>query len=298
MHDSLEPFMSFSVMDEHDTDMILNDILDFTSTFDNSDGSKNDYLFGFAPSLEVLPVGTFSEPGDTYAPTSLPQSQPKKPTAITSPEVGEKDTDSSCICLAQVLRLMKQLFPRPSSSFAPSAAKVGDSNAHDPSVSVIIERNRDSIDAIGAILACSCSTDANMLAVTAHIVFKVLGWYAIVARGTSSSRDNGGDIDNSSCGSSSGGYPGNSAGRLTTAASLPYQGADHNSCRMAAQLVLRELYRVQRLVTELAVKLKAMSQDATELLPFSGTILDSLGADLKNKLKILSLEIVQSLRNN
>lgn len=79
------------------------------------------------------------------------------------------------------------------------------------------------------------------------------------------------------------------------------------SDRMAAQLVLSEMHRVQGLVRELGAKLKAESTEEPtseqagtgveqSLLPFSGVILNLLGADLRKRLKELSVEIVGSLR--
>jgi hypothetical protein len=101
-----------------------------------------------------------------------------------------------------------------------------------------------------------------------------------------------------------------------------------DSGRMAAQLVLSELHRVQRVVSRLVTKMKALrlavdggihgkaeeDADATPrallggldlglrggdeggpTLPYSGLILDQLGVDMKQKLRTLSIGIVKGL---
>lgn len=102
-----------------------------------------------------------------------------------------------------------------------------------------------------------------------------------------------------------------------------------DSGRMAAQLVLSELHRVQRVVSQLIAKMKALrlavdggssigraeeDADATPrallgglglglvggdeggpVLPYSGMILEQLGADMKQKLRTLSIGIVKGL---
>lgn len=86
-----------------------------------------------------------------------------------------------------------------------------------------------------------------------------------------------------------------------------------DSARMAAQLVLSELHRVQRLVNQLSAKLKIQvarnsgveakgsnasfdSPDSELTLPFSTEMLSRLEIDLRRRLKALSLEIVEGLK--
>ena len=84
---------------------------------------------------------------------------------------------------------------------------------------------------------------------------------------------------------------------------------------MAAQLVLSELHRVQRLLNLLSQRLKGQpigsstvgtpnsaldGQDtpleAESPLPFSSKMLDQLETDMRNRLRALSLEIIDVLR--
>lgn len=85
---------------------------------------------------------------------------------------------------------------------------------------------------------------------------------------------------------------------------------------MAAQLVLSELHRVQRLINRLSEKLKvkvscegletpnsaASGQIARTFsnptLPFSPAMLDHLDTDLRRRLRALSLDIVETLRRD
>ncbi|KAK4234122.1 aflatoxin regulatory protein-domain-containing protein [Achaetomium macrosporum] len=89
-----------------------------------------------------------------------------------------------------------------------------------------------------------------------------------------------------------------------------------DSQRMIAQLVLSELHHVQRLVNQLSVKLTAQaaqtsngggdravpgaalqSGEAEAMVPFPGAILDLLATELRKRLKALSIQIVEGLRN-
>jgi hypothetical protein len=96
------------------------------------------------------------------------------------------------------------------------------------------------------------------------------------------------------------------------------EGEDSESQRMAAQLVLSKLHRMQRLVNQLSLKLKdqvkkeqreaessvddpsrflaGMEAGEEGALPLSGSILDELAGDLRRRLRTLSLEVVDQLR--
>jgi hypothetical protein len=180
-------------------------------------------------------------------------------------------TGSHCSCLAQALELMRQLFPH-TSTFCTTSEKSGGGGGGDvvllPTVPVFVERNRHTVEAVSVMLACPCSQDAHLLAIMAHIVFKVLGWYAVAARRTPSvtpttgpsNKDNGSVSISSDSNNNSGGQS-SSTRRSSTAISSSYleqvswqaervgryrlDGDD--SGRMAAQLVPSELHRVQSL---------------------------------------------------
>lgn len=95
-----------------------------------------------------------------------------------------------------------------------------------------------------------------------------------------------------------------------------YHLGGKDSDRMAAQLVLSELHRVQRLINRLSEKLKGKEPSegvetpnslasgqiprafSSPALPFSPAMLDHLGTDLRRRLRTLSLDIVETLRSD
>ena len=308
--------------DAFNADVLLSDTLD--NDIFLSDVAPSSFALSHGP----LPNGNPSRLSDTIQVTSSPKTPVNKPANHLSSDGDQDAKDAPCSCFAQALGLMKQLFPHPSIYCTTS----GENGEKDllllPTVPVVIERNRRTVTAISAMLACPCSHDVHLLAIMAHIVFKVLGWYAVAARKTPStpppsltainpsSKDDGSISISSDVSSTSG-----SRSSLSNSSSYLeqvcwqaemvgcYRLDGDDSGRMAAQLVLSELHRVQSLVRELAARLQAQSStdrssgsagSITEqpLLPFSGTILDLLGVDLRKRLKELSVEIVGSLRND
>jgi len=154
------------------TPTILSDALDFGSS--SSDGISS----SLALSPGALLKENLSGLGNSIniAPSSeLPAN---KPTSLVSPGGDQVMTDSHCSCLAQALGVMRQLFPHPSTFCTTSGTSGGDDLLLLPTVPVVIERNRHTVEAVSAMLACPCSQDVHLLAVMVHIVFKVLGWYA------------------------------------------------------------------------------------------------------------------------
>lgn len=318
---SLMPFMTAT---SSDADSLLSDALDFGG------GSSSD---GISSNLVLTPGAllndNFSGLSNTAHTACSSESPVNKSTSSVSSGGDQIMTDSRCSCLAQALELMRQLFPHPSAYCTTSGTSGGDDTLLLPTVPVVIERNKQTVKAVSAMLACSCSQDVHLLAIMAHIVFKVLGWYAVAARRTqrtppspSVTGTNTINSNNSSNSSNSSGGRCSSTRRSSTATSSSYveqvcwqadkvgryrlDGDD--SGRMAAQLVLSELHLVQSLVRELAVKLKAQNNTEPQSTsagriadqspsPFSGAVLDLLGIDLRKRLKELSVDIVRSLRN-
>lgn len=226
---------------------------------------------------------------------------------------GFRAAEPPCSCLVQALGFMTQLFPSPSSSDCMTRATQGlDQTTAIPTIQATIARNEATIEAVSAMLNCpSCSQNGYLLAVISLIIFRVLGWYAIIAHQTHSPH--------------SGSPPGltrpPSPPQLvlenpTVLGSYRLDGAD--SPRMAAQLVLNELHRVRRLVDQLSSKLKEQAQadkngigrgepaadtpegmvdsDYQMTLPLSPMMYDQLDVDLKKRLKALSCKMIDRLR--
>ncbi|KAJ5448546.1 Aflatoxin biosynthesis regulatory protein [Penicillium cf. griseofulvum] len=181
-------------------------------------------------------------------------------TAITSPD------NSSCSCLVKALELFRQLLPPYSATCT---------RAHSPrdqglTTECIVATNAKTVDAITHMLHCLCAHDGFLLVMVFMAAFKVMNWYAAAARGLSldSQRD---DV---------------SAGLLT-----------EDPGRLTAQSVLSELHRVQKLVNALSAKLKRyQTEENMGDRPFSSTVLHQLELDLRQRLRELSLEIVDILR--
>lgn len=321
-HDSL----TFSVAEGLDADMTFDDTFDFGSNLDNTSCS-NEMSFSLTLSPgdlleEYLWTGVDNTIFVAPPPSSDVPANTPKPSSLVNPNNDQvtTDKDSHCNCLAHALVLMRQLFFYPSTTCTRSGTeKSGGNDPLLPTVPVIIERNRHTTEGVSAMLECPCSQDVHLLAVMAHIVFKALWWYAVAARNTpttnTSSKDDG-SIDLDYCGSrrSSSARPSTAASSTPSERVGSYRLDGDDSGRMAAQLVLSELHRVQRLVRKLTATLKAqvVAQNSTEVpdssrgniavqqpfLSLSGAILDLLGVDLTRQLKVLSVEIIKSLRND
>lgn len=221
-----------------------------------------------------------------------------------------RTNDLSCICLARALGLLNQLFPTHSSACKASSAMDIHEASPAPTIQAVISKNEETVEAVSAMLQCSCSQDGYLLTILSLVVFKVLSWYAAAARKTrSSSGDHGKQMNNDQEGHQS--HSEHVLLDPTTIGKYSLEGED--SARMAAQLVLSELHRVQRLVNQLSIKFKLLEAKDCKLtdvqnhvsdectngktgLPLSKPVLDMLGEDMRKRLKSLSLEIVEALR--
>lgn len=135
------------------------------------------------------------------------------------------------------------------------------------------------------------------------IVFKVIGWYASVARDTPRAKvHDGNPSPRSQC----------FRDRMSVDSDMADAEEDDYG-RRAGQVVLSELHCVQRLVNQLSRRLKddsvrygtgslmggkvQQSPDASRCAaPFSPAMLDQLEMDLRKGLRNLSSEIVNMLR--
>jgi hypothetical protein len=178
-----------------------------------------------------------------------------------------------------------------------------------PTIREVIALNETTIEAVGAMLDCGsgCARDSYLLVLMALIVFKVLGWYAAAATRCGVAAAD----DSLAC---AGSHSEMAVGGPESPVVTSYALDDEDAARMAAQSVLSELHRVQRLVNRLSVRLQGTTssdgpvaaakegpgRDYEETSraegPFSAIIPDQLGLDLRKRLKALSLGIVEKLR--
>lgn len=211
---------------------------------------------------------------------------------------------STCGCLTQSLDLLKTFSVDPASrtSLAVSFASMTGAFTYGSSSSVLSE-NKQSIEAISKRLACpSCADDTFLLAVLSITILKILERYAFAAQAQYSSAN----ISELGIQRESGSA--NSKDNRT-------QSTPHIRAQKAAQLVLSELHRVQRLVNQLSQKLRhskdgqirsegpdmepwALERDheGGPSTPFSSTTLGHIESDVRKGLSKLSSEIIGTLR--
>lgn len=173
----------------------------------------------------------------------------------------------------------------------------------------VISENEGIVASMDNILQCHCSSDAYVLVILSLVVFKILGRYG---RAVKAAPGVAKDI-------SQPGSPYRLHRSTSVASSNCAEGEDCS--RVAAQLVLGELHHALRLVNELSSRfnqhriggkrsLSAGSSSSSSsssvdmdvvmgdesATPFSPTMLDQLEADLRQRLRSVSLTIIGMLR--
>ena len=221
-------------------------------------------------------------------------------------------------CLTVAVEILTQLFPNAPTACTLSGSQVGTRKV--PTTESVISENKQNIGAISSMLDCPCSQDEYLLAIISLIVFKLMAWYAAAA-GDKSLMDNGVSKSNSLVAHPERPSPsafGEHVLHLPTTIG-DYCVDGHDRSRMAAQLVLSELHRVQRLVNLLSKRLESIrlrngslsspssassccadSGDAlgieTRASSLSASTFDQLEADLRKRLRTVSSETIDILR--
>jgi Aflatoxin regulatory protein len=187
----------------------------------------------------------------------------------------------------------------------------------DDLIQTVLTKNKQSIEAVNSMLACSCAEDGFLLTILSMIVLKMLGAYAAAARAqlhvAGAETGEPTILTNSIIFSDN-----DQLRRLSSSYDAPSD--ENGSERMAAQLVLGELHRVQRLVNQLSPRLQgaleereresrseqdlwshqrvmAESEPVT-MAPFSASTLDQVESDLRKSLSNLSAGIISRLRQS
>lgn len=187
------------------------------------------------------------------------------------------------------------------------------------SIHTVILENKQSMEAISNKVACSsCADDSFLLTVLSMIILKILERYAAVVQAQPyKTGNNRGEVEIPLRLPISIIYSGDDWIRAT---SHDYNGpyANCGTWREAAQLVLSELHRAQRLINQLSPKLKGPkereSQNMTPNLRYWGrarsigdgdrmpvtsmlaSTLDQMERDVRKSLSTLSAEIINGLR--
>ncbi|KAJ5952327.1 aflatoxin regulatory protein-domain-containing protein [Penicillium vulpinum] len=181
-------------------------------------------------------------------------------------------------CLMQALELLK-----PSSSKAPASPVTEDITTSNDivqgcyaSAQTVVMENKQTIEAVSNMLQCSCTEDGYILVMLSMIVFQVLRRYAAVAQ--------------------------NQSGGVTQAGGSSSTN-DQSVQRMAAQLILSELHRVQQLVNQLSPRLNPEGAAGAERKAaktikesFSPTTLTQIEIDLRKCITTVSSVVINMLR--
>lgn len=129
-----------------------------------------------------------------------------------------------------------------------------------PLTQLILAKNKQTIQAMLALVNCNnCRDDKLLIVVALLITMKMLSWYASAAAltggpgvGTSNAMD---------------GVP-MTSGHGSPVLATPTATGRHQPChRQAKQQVLRELHSVQRLITSLSARLKGLNPHPADSLP-------------------------------
>ncbi|KAL3470934.1 aflatoxin regulatory protein-domain-containing protein [Aspergillus californicus] len=279
------------------------------------DGTDVDYFCGTDVNFKGL--NSFPDPMSFFTPDNaiqmLEDAFPNPPPLVLKTEASLSDVSSSpptteiyslgspipqCACFARSLSLLRELFPNPSAGCTTAGSSSDDNDRPaPPTIQQVITQNEQTIQEINQILDCYCSHDGYTLSILTLTVFKVLSWYGAVAQDSTTALD---EVQNQT-------HPEQVDKAPAVIGGYHLQGEDQG--RMAAQLVLSELHRVQRLVNTLFQRLRDQgSQDGLphtrpngvgitgneSLLPVN--LLDNLAVDLRTRLRGLSGEIVERLR--
>ena len=293
-----------------------------TSSGGETTSSSNTSISGKSHSNLVPPEDIIYLFGERSRSPSLPSDAITGPLPNTNKIHGNFTTDSetSHRCFPYVLDTLNKLFAGDTTTCMMSLDEHGCSRSggrRPSSVHTIISRNEHAINEMSRILQCSCSANSFLLTIVALVVFKVLDWYAYAAKTATA------DEDETFTGNpySSLPSPRQRSAELTAGSHRQQKGRDYD--RQSAQLVLVELHRVQRFLSQLSPKLQAcghepqsrrastassqpsmanlqFSEDVLTMasLPFSSVVLEQLEPEVRKRIRRLSAEIIEFLRRD
>lgn len=230
-------------------------------------------------------------------------------------------TPSPCCCLTIALGLLKELLSGTEKACVQPDEQIysGAAGSPLPTIQWLIADYQQTVEATDSILQCSCSQDVYLLAVLSIVGFKILDRYAAAGRAalivkmtaTTTMADKYNQFQQS---------PSNQ-NHVHTRSSSQDTGSSsscidiEDSGRVAAQMVLSELHHAQRLVNGFVTQLKehrvdggtGVGLDATrnsssvlDILcdtrdttrPFSTAMINQMEADLRRRLRNISMSIV------
>ncbi|KAL9045274.1 MAG: hypothetical protein Q9214_001660 [Letrouitia sp. 1 TL-2023] len=206
--------------------------------------------------------------------------------------------DSYCCCLKTSLGFLKDLSANSSKAYAFQ----GDAGPSFP-IQSVIAKNERIVEAIDSMLQCFCSQDGYLLTVLSLVAFRVLDWYAAAGRAAPTFMRTADSYKSNIR------KPSNALKWSASSSASQFAGSfgmdNEDPGRLAAQTILGELHRAQRLVNKLSARVRGMkiggpisASDPIDILrdnqgawPFFPTILDQLQMDLRKHLRTVSLKI-------
>ncbi|KAF2232863.1 AflR-domain-containing protein [Viridothelium virens] len=172
-------------------------------------------------------------------------------------------SDPSCCCLRTALGFVQRLSPNAAAACIRSADRSTDDQTSRPlTIESIVNQNGEIIESIRSILQCPCSHDGYVLTTISLVVLKIISWYAAVARGSASpsAYNSIAEIGHADTVHQSQSWPTSTHSKRIVPFPVTVGGycidGGKDSHRMAAQLVLSELHRVQGLVNLFSQRLK------------------------------------------
>ncbi|KAF5857848.1 hypothetical protein ETB97_005192 [Aspergillus alliaceus] len=168
-----------------------------------------------------------------------------------------------------------------------------------PTTQTVVAQNKQFIEDINSMLQCPCAATGYLKAMLSIIVFKILVRHASAVRQIRRPSFEG----DSTLSSRRRKTP--TKEQMRPSGSYCSSHDDEGTRRMTAQPIPSELYRVQGLVNQFALRLNSYrvgemkhSPVAPNTTTFSGTSLSVVGADLRECLISLSSEIINMLRHS
>jgi hypothetical protein len=226
---------------------------------------------------EISPIGGTLPPFDL---NQNQEAQPRRSDTTTALET----------CMTRATQIMQQQFrqnviSKASESSCQLSEQEGGTQTPKASLKTVIDANKQTIDAVSTMLQCPCLQDGYLLTIISLIVFKILDSYSAAAA-------------------------------ISEVEEPDADATEDDVLYMAAQRILGELHRVQRLVKQLSINIKRHTATESQLdipetviscgqerrseiaLPFSTVMLSQLEEDMRKRLKSLSTGMAAHLRRD
>ncbi|KAL5333311.1 aflatoxin regulatory protein-domain-containing protein [Aspergillus crustosus] len=240
--------------------------------------------------------------------------------AASSVDSWSSGVNSAACCLTTVVNILTTLFP--STPATCNHAGNGRTPSGTWTPETVVSENRQVVESISHVLDCSCSHDPYIISIVSLVVFKVMGRYSAAARTPASAMDHGRGYESAMITQHNERNPYGSDEHTshTPTISGGYCADIRNQNRMVAQLVLGELHGVQRLVNALSSRVESFQlrdchcsaslyrargsvgtienalAAAVQSSPLSSSTFSHLEGDLRNRLRAISAETIEMLR--